>query len=44
MADEAHSGHDIRMQREMWSSFCAIIKWSLIGLAVLLLLMWLFLV
>jgi Bacterial aa3 type cytochrome c oxidase subunit IV len=44
MVDEAHSGHDIRMQREMWSVFCKIVKFAVIGLAVMLLLMWAFLV
>ena len=44
MADEALESQDIRMQREMWSAFCAIVKWSVAGITLLLILMALFLV
>jgi hypothetical protein len=43
MVEETHGGRDIRMQQEMWASFCKLVKWSVIGLAILLILMALFL-
>ena len=39
MVEETHSGHDIAMQREMWSSFCKIVRWAVVGVAVVLILM-----
>ncbi len=44
MVEDTHSGRDIRMQQEMWVSFCKLVKWSVVGLVVLLILMALFLV
>ena len=44
MVDEASASQDIRMQREMWSDFCKIVKWAVIGIVVLLALMAIFLV
>ncbi len=44
MVEDTYGGRDIRMQQEMWVSFCKLVRWSVIGLAVLLILMALFLV
>ena len=43
MVEETRGGHDIQMQREMWVSFCRLVKWSIAAVAVLLTLMALFL-
>ena len=43
MAEETRGGHDIQMQRDMWVSFCRLVKWSIMVIAVLLILMALFL-
>lgn len=39
MVDETHGSHDIRMQQQMWSSFCKIVRWAIIGIAVVLIFM-----
>lgn len=44
MSDEARGNMDIRMQQDMWTAFCGIVKWSLIGIVILLALMAVFLV
>lgn len=44
MVDETRGSHDIRMQREMWSAFCKIVRWSIIGVVALLVFMALILV
>ena len=43
MVEETHGGRDIGMQQEMWASFCKLIRGSVVGLAVLFILMALFL-
>lgn len=39
MVEETRDSHDIGMQREMWSAFCKIVRWSIIGVAAVLILM-----
>ncbi len=44
MVDKARDSQDIRMQQDMWSTFCMVVRWSIIGIAILLILMYIFLV
>ena len=44
MAEDVRHGHDIGMQREMWTAFCKLVRWSIIGIVVLLILMAYFLI
>jgi hypothetical protein len=43
MADETRGGMDIRMHQETWRDFSQLVKWTLIGVVVLLVLMAIFL-
>ena len=44
MSEETRGGMDIRMQRGMWHNFTRLVKWSIIGVTLLLILMAIFLV